>query len=150
MGKNREKSSLASLCAAGSSRAQRFGECVSQQYPEHRLPNVKSDSQRDAGFRSTLTIHTDETKKSHSETVYTSVCENVPVCVRVHVCCDVCLCEEPSVLSSVRESEMGWSDGICALTPPPLHLSSLPILTPFPHFQLFSVLPCIFLSDYTV
>lgn len=37
----------------------------------------------------------------------------------------VCLCEEPSVLSSVHESEMGWSDGICALTPPP----SSPLLT---------------------
>ncbi len=55
----------------------------------------------------------------------------------------VCLCEEPSVLSSVHESEMGWSDGICALTdlPPLLHLSSLPTLTS---------LPCVFLSDYTV
>jgi len=62
-----------------------------------------------------------------------------PVRVSVHV-----RSGEPSGLSSVHESEMGWSDGICALTPPPLHLSSLSITHSY--CRSLSYFPTLFLS----
>jgi len=52
-------------------------ECVSIGYPENRLSSVKSDGQRDVGFRSVLINHTNETNTSsnleqqiYSESLY--------------------------------------------------------------------------------